>query len=95
MGCGSQLNQWLEDNKIGWVTILASIGAFEFMATVIAIFILRRLKVNPILTTRHDDNNNVFHSMLQTNSRPRTLSRRRLRQHEVEIANDPLPSELP
>ena len=27
----------------------------------------------------------------QANSRPRTLSRRRLRQHEADIANDPLP----
>ena len=37
----------------------------------------------------------LFELILQTGSRPRTLSRRRLRQHEVEIANDPLPSELP
>lgn len=32
---------------------------------------------------------------LQTSLRPRTLSRRRLRQHETDMANDPLPSELP
>jgi len=73
-GCGTKLYQWFEDNKIGWVSIIAAVGAVEFMAAAIALFILRRI---------------------QTGSRPRTLSRRRLRQHEVEIANDPLPSELP
>lgn len=31
----------------------------------------------------------------QSFARPRTLSRRRLRQHESDMANDPLPSELP
>ncbi len=37
---------------------------------------------------------NLF-KILQTSLRPRTLSRRRLRQHETDMANDPLPSELP
>ena len=60
MGCGSQLNQWLEDHKIGWVTVLAAIGAFEFMATVIAVFILRRLKVSPRAIVLNDGDNNVF-----------------------------------
>jgi len=73
-GCGLKLNDWFEDNKIGWVAALATIGAVEFLAAAVALFILRRL---------------------QANSRPRTLSRRRLRQHEADIANDPLPSELP
>jgi len=73
-GCGFKLADWFEVNKIGWVASLAIIGAVEFLAAAVALFILRRLHAN---------------------SRPRTLSRRRLRQHEADMANDPLPSELP
>ncbi|XP_057370454.1 tetraspanin-18-like [Daphnia carinata] len=74
IGCGQKLHNWFEENKVGWVAGLATIGAVEFMAAAVALFILRRL---------------------QTSLRPRTLSRRRLRQHETDMANDPLPSELP
>lgn len=74
VGCGQKLYRWFEENKVAWVAGLATIGAVEFMAAAVALFILRRL---------------------QSFARPRTLSRRRLRQHESDMANDPLPSELP
>jgi len=72
VGCGQKLHKWFEENKVAWVAGLATIGAIEFLAASVALFILRRL---------------------QTIARPRTLSRRRLRQHD-DLAND-LPSELP
>jgi hypothetical protein len=46
-GCGLKLNDWFEDNKIGWVAALATIGAVEFLAAAVALFILRRLQVRP------------------------------------------------
>ena len=69
------------------------------MAAAVALFILRRLQVQ--------SQNLIFprfwfwffflfqNVWQQTSLRPRTLSRRRLRQHETDMANDPLPSELP
>lgn len=44
-GCGFKLADWFEVNKIGWVASLAIIGAVEFLAAAVALFILRRLHV--------------------------------------------------
>ena len=43
--CGPKLYQWFQDNKVGWVSALAIVGAIVFMAAAVAIFILRRLQV--------------------------------------------------
>jgi len=44
MGCGDELFEWFEANKITWVTILASIAALQVMCIGIAIYILSRIK---------------------------------------------------
>ena len=44
MGCGDELFEWFETNKITWVTILASIAALQVMCIGIAIYILSRIK---------------------------------------------------
>ena len=38
------LLDWFEDNKIIWVTILAVLAAIEVMVTVIAVYILQKVK---------------------------------------------------
>ncbi len=43
-GCGLKLNMWFEDNKINWVTLLASLVALQFMAFGIAMYISSRVK---------------------------------------------------
>lgn len=104
------LHHQFEENKVAWVAGLATIGAVEFMAAAVALFILRRLQVAIqnyrlwrhsrwiSLVSCYDRRLWLFFNLfkiLQTSLRPRTLSRRRLRQHETDMANDPLPSELP
>ena len=42
--CGEQLAEWFEENKITWVTILASVAALQVMCVGIAIYILSRIK---------------------------------------------------
>lgn len=50
---GNVRNCWLtvtfvrqfDENKVAWVAGLATIGAVEFMAAAVALFILRRLQV--------------------------------------------------
>lgn len=39
------LHHQFEENKVAWVAGLATIGAVEFMAAAVALFILRRLQV--------------------------------------------------
>jgi hypothetical protein len=43
-GCGPKLYSWFEDNKITWVSILASMAALEVLCVGIAIYILTRVK---------------------------------------------------
>ena len=42
--CVDNLLDWFEDNKIIWVTILAVLAAIEVMVTVIAAYILQKVK---------------------------------------------------
>ena len=42
--CVDNLLDWFEDNKIIWVTILAVLAAVEVMVTVIAAYILQKVK---------------------------------------------------
>ena len=42
--CQDRLLDWFEDNKIIWVTILAVLAAIEVMVTVIAAYILQKVK---------------------------------------------------
>ena len=42
--CQDKLLDWLEDNKIIWVTILAILAAIELMVTVIAVYIIQKVK---------------------------------------------------
>lgn len=42
--CMDNLLDWFEDNKIIWVTILAVLAALEVMVTVIAAYILQKVK---------------------------------------------------
>ena len=42
--CGPKLFSWFEENKITWVTILASVAALQVMCIGIAIYILSRIK---------------------------------------------------
>eukprot|EP00095_Tigriopus_kingsejongensis_P007763 maker-scaffold154_size301342-snap-gene-0.14 protein:Tk07763 transcript:maker-scaffold154_size301342-snap-gene-0.14-mRNA-1 annotation:"hypothetical protein LOTGIDRAFT_203908" len=43
-GCGEKLHGWFQDNKIMWVTLLASIVALQIMCCGIAMYILSRVK---------------------------------------------------
>ena len=43
-GCGAALVDWFRDNKLVWATSMASLVALQVMATVIAIYILSRVK---------------------------------------------------
>lgn len=43
-GCGLRLFEWFEENKITWVTILASLIALQIMCIGIAMYILSRVK---------------------------------------------------
>lgn len=42
--CGPKLFSWFEENKITWVTVLASVAALQVMCVGIAIYILSRIK---------------------------------------------------
>ena len=42
--CQDRLLDWFEDNKIIWVTILAVLAAIQVMVTVIAAYILQKVK---------------------------------------------------
>jgi len=42
--CGPKLFSWFEENKITWVTVLASVAALQVMCIGIAIYILSRIK---------------------------------------------------
>ena len=43
-GCNSRLNEWFEENKITWVTTLASVVAVQIMSCGIALYMLSRVK---------------------------------------------------
>ena len=43
-GCNTRLNEWFEDNKITWVTTLASVVAVQIMSCGIALYMLSRVK---------------------------------------------------
>lgn len=43
-GCGEKLVSWFDDNKITWVTILASVAAVQVMCIGIAIFIISKVR---------------------------------------------------
>jgi len=74
--CQDKLLDWLEDNKIIWVTILAILAAIELMVTVIAVYIIQKVKkMNKMRKTRtvskrrlydsssdgHSDDNKYLH----------------------------------
>ena len=50
-----------DENKVAWVAGLATIGAVEFMAAAVALFILRRLQVRDRLKHRKRNVNQIFH----------------------------------
>merc|ERR1712210_212497 len=41
--CRGHLHTWFQDNKIIWVTVLASIAAMQVMCIGIAVYILKRV----------------------------------------------------
>ena len=43
-GCGEKLISWFDENKITWVTILASVAAIQVMCIGIAIFIISKVR---------------------------------------------------
>jgi len=43
-GCGEKLVSWFDENKITWVTILASVAAVQVMCIGIAIFIISKVR---------------------------------------------------
>ena len=43
-GCNSRLSEWFEENKITWVTTLASVVAVQIMSCGIALYMLSRVK---------------------------------------------------
>lgn len=43
-GCGEKLVGWFDDNKITWVTILASVAAVQVMCIGISIFIISKVR---------------------------------------------------
>ena len=43
-GCQERLLDWLEDNKIIWVTLLAVLASIQLMVTIIAVYIIQKVK---------------------------------------------------
>ena len=43
-GCNLRLDEWFEENKIAWVTTLASVVAVQLMSAAIALYMLSRVK---------------------------------------------------
>ena len=42
--CQDKLEQWFEDNKIIWVTVLAILASIQLMVTIIAVYIIKKVK---------------------------------------------------
>ena len=42
--CQDQLLDWFEANKIIWVTVLAALAAIQLMVTIIAVYIIQKVK---------------------------------------------------
>ena len=42
--CQDRLLDWFEDNKIIWVTVLAALAAIQLMVSIIAIYIIQKVK---------------------------------------------------
>ena len=42
--CQDRLLDWFEENKIIWVTVLAALAAIQLMVTIIAAYIIQKVK---------------------------------------------------
>jgi len=62
-GCNTRLSEWFEDNKITWVTTLASVVAVQIMSCGIALYMLSRVKrINKLKKSRTASRRRLYDS---------------------------------
>lgn len=85
--CRDNLYSWFMDNKITWVTILASVAAVQVMCIGIAIYILTRVKkIKQRRSSRTVSKRKLYDSSSEGSESHEFRQKRKLQQHE-EILN--------